>query len=184
MLVAALDTTSRQGSCALVVDGAVVDEFAGDAALTQASRLPSDLQTLFERRGVRLSDVEVFAVAVGPGSFTGLRVGIATMQGLSFATGAPLIGVSALDALAVIADEPRASDEPSGERRLTATWVDAWRGEVYAGLYEGHRAIGTVSVTPPLPEIARMPLANPMKLNRLMSLSTVRASTPLVATLK
>jgi tRNA threonylcarbamoyladenosine biosynthesis protein TsaB len=156
MLVAALDTTSRQGSCALVVDGAVVDEFAGDPALSQASRLPSDLQTLFERSGVRLSDVDVFAVAVGPGSFTGLRVGIATMQGLSFAAGAPLIGVSALDALAVIADASRAGDGPSGERQLTAAWVDAWRGEVYAALYDGCRAMEPVTVEQPDRLLARI----------------------------
>jgi tRNA threonylcarbamoyladenosine biosynthesis protein TsaB len=150
MLVAALDTTSRQGSCALLEDGAVVEELAGDAALSQAARLPADLQTLFARRGVQLSDVDVFAVAVGPGSFTGLRVGIATMQGLSFATGAPLIGVSALDALALIAGEG-----PAAEGQRTATWIDAWRGEVYAALYEGRRVIDPVSVERPDQLLAR-----------------------------
>ncbi len=156
MLVAALDTTSRQGSCALVAGGVVVDELAGDPSLTQAARLPADVQTLLARRAVTLADVDVFAVAVGPGSFTGLRVGIATMQGLAFAMGAPLIGVSALDALAVIADEWRTHERPPGDRRLTATWIDAWRGEVYAALYEGCRAIEPVSVERPDRLLARI----------------------------
>ena len=63
-------------------------------------RLPGDLMALLEAAGVALDDIDVFAVATGPGSFTGLRIGIATMQGLAFAAGKPLIGVSAFDALA------------------------------------------------------------------------------------
>jgi len=152
MLVAALDTTSRHGSCALLVDGAIAVEIASDASLPQASRLPGELQALLARGGVRLADVDVFAVAVGPGSFTGLRVGIATMQGLSFATGASLIGVSALDALAAIAEAETRPVRPP----LIATWIDAWRGEAYAAVYEGRRQIEAVSVAPPEALLARL----------------------------
>jgi tRNA threonylcarbamoyladenosine biosynthesis protein TsaB len=131
MLVLALDTTTRAGSCALVRDGVTVHEFAGDPSSSHAEHLPGDLITLLESRDVPLEAIDVFAVATGPGSFTGLRVGIATMQGLAFATGKPLVGVSALDALAQLA----AAD--AGD--MIATWIDAWRGEVYAALYaKGH----------------------------------------------
>jgi tRNA threonylcarbamoyladenosine biosynthesis protein TsaB len=151
MLVVALDTSSRHGSCALTVDGEVRVLLASDPALPQAARLPAELQQLLAAADVQLEDVDVFAVAVGPGSFTGLRVGIATMQGLAFAGDRPLIGVSALDALAAIARETTI-DPPM----RTATWIDAWRGEVYAAVYDGAREVEPVSVEMPEPLLARL----------------------------
>ena len=144
MVVLALDTTSRQGSSAVAVGGRVVLEIASDASLPQAARVPGELQALLTRAGLTLKQVDAFAVAVGPGSFTGLRVGIATMQGLAFDADKPLLGVSALDALAMIATE--GEDRP-GVR--TATWIDAWRGEVYAALYDGVTSIEDVTVERP-----------------------------------
>src|SRR5688500_6502451 len=129
MLVLALDTTTRAGSCAVARDGVVLRERGGDPDRPHDTRMPGDLMTLLEEERITLPDIDVFAVATGPGSFTGLRVGIATMQGLAFAEGKPLIGVSAFDALARLAVAP-------GPGAQVATWVDAWRGEVYAALYE------------------------------------------------
>src|SRR5688572_30771886 len=128
MLVLALDTTTSSGSCALARDGRVVSEQVDNAPHAHAERLPGDLMSLLDRANIRLADIDIFAVATGPGSFTGLRIGISTMQGLAFAAGKPLIGVSGLDALARVADREAAG-------RQIATWVDAWRGEVYAALY-------------------------------------------------
>jgi tRNA threonylcarbamoyladenosine biosynthesis protein TsaB len=142
MVVLALDTTTPVGSCALAVNGIVVREEASDVALPPATRLPLDLMTLLEHSSVALGAVDVFAVATGPGSFTGLRIGISTMQGLAFAGGKPLIGVSGLDALA------RAADREAEGRRI-ATWVDAWRGEVYAALYLGGQEIESPVVAKP-----------------------------------
>jgi tRNA threonylcarbamoyladenosine biosynthesis protein TsaB len=138
MLILALDTTTSAGSCALVRDGRLVREEASDRAHPQAARLPGELAALLERAGVALADVDAYAAGTGPGSFTGLRVGIATMQGLATAMRKPLFGVSALDALARIADAPR-----------VATWVDAWRGEVYAALYENGREMEPPTVSRP-----------------------------------
>src|SRR5687768_4095576 len=140
MLVLALDTTTRTGSCALARDGRVLREEASDAERGHAERLPGDLASLLEHAGVELREVDAFAVATGPGSFTGLRIGIATMQGLAVAMGKPLIGVSAFDALATMAGE----STPHGGR--IATWIDAWRGEVYAALYENGREIAAPTV--------------------------------------
>ncbi len=142
MVVLALDTTTPTGSCALVVNGVVEWEEASDVSLPPATRLPLDLMSILEHSRVKLGEVDAFAVATGPGSFTGLRIGIATMQGLAFAAGKPLIGVSALDALARIARV-----EAAGRR--IATWVDAWRGEVYAALYDDDRELQGPMVASP-----------------------------------
>src|SRR5687768_15064061 len=99
MLVLALDTTTRQGSIALTRDGVLLSTFSGDAGVTHGERLPGDVMCVLETHALKMSDVDLFAVAAGPGSFTGLRIGIATMQGLAMANGKPLLGISALDAM-------------------------------------------------------------------------------------
>ena len=150
MLVLALDTTTRQGSCALLRGEDVLAEQVSDTAQPPASRLPGELMTLVDAAGLTLADIGLYAVATGPGSFTGLRVGIATMQGLAFAAGKPLVGVSGLDALAAIAR----TSVPSPD--LIATWVDAWRGEVYAGVYAAGVAIDEPVVAPPARLLERL----------------------------
>ena len=125
MRVLALDSTTRSGSVALVENGRVIDEREGDPSRTHGERLPGELAQL----GAAWSTIDVFAVASGPGSFTGLRIGIATMQGLALVTDRPIAGVSALEALAQIASEQAAPDS------LIAAWIDAQRGEVFSALY-------------------------------------------------
>ena len=134
MWVLSLDTTTRAGSVALASDGRVIEETAGSATQPPAARLPGDLMAILSRHGLAVQDIDLYAVATGPGSFTGLRIGIATMQGVAFATRKPLIGVSGLDALARVAAQVARRDEAGASH--IATWVDAWRGEAYAALYE------------------------------------------------
>jgi tRNA threonylcarbamoyladenosine biosynthesis protein TsaB len=138
VLILALDTTTSSGSCALARDGRVVSEQVNDAPNAHAEHLPGDLMSLLDGAGVALPDVDVFAVATGPGSFTGLRIGIATMQGLAFAERKPLVGVSGFAALVRIAQAglPPRRSEPQA---IVAAWVDAWRGEVFAAQYEDGR---------------------------------------------
>jgi len=147
MRILALDTTARQGSVALVAHGRVEHASASDGAAPPASRLPAELMHAVTQAGLSLADVDAFAVATGPGSFTGLRIGIATMQGLALATGRPLAGVSALDALA-------AAVGPTD--RDVVAWIDAWRGEVYAAVYRDGRALGGAEVGPPEAQLARL----------------------------
>ncbi len=134
MVVLALDTTTRAGSLALARDGEVIDVFVGDGNRTHAARLPGDLLDCLARHGLTPADVELFAVASGPGSFTGLRIGIATIQGLAFANARQVVGVSALDALAYSA-RPSGGWRPDAPRSLVGAWMDARRGEVFAELY-------------------------------------------------
>ena len=129
MRVIALDSTTRAGSVALVEDDCVIDERAGDASRSHAERLPGEIVDLAAAHGVALAEVDLFAVASGPGSFTGLRIGIATMQGLAFVHGRRLAGVPALEALAHVA---AAAERPG---TLVAAWMDAHRRDVFAAAY-------------------------------------------------
>jgi tRNA threonylcarbamoyladenosine biosynthesis protein TsaB len=142
MMILALDTTTRAASCALARDGVVVREEAIDPSRQLAVQLPDVLDGLLALADAELREVDAFAVATGPGSFTGLRIGIATMQGLAFAEEKPLVGISALTALSAIAS-------PAFLGSRIATWVDAWRGDVYAALYEDSRPVGDPVVAKP-----------------------------------
>ena len=138
MLVLALDTTTRQGSVALARDGSILAAGAGDAAIAHGARLPGDLTRLLDDRGLRVADVDLFAVAAGPGSFTGLRIGIATMQGLALGNGKPLAGISALDAIHDAVSSPASAQrQPSSLSSYTdlAVWMDAGRGQVFSAIY-------------------------------------------------
>ncbi|MBM3778340.1 MAG: tRNA (adenosine(37)-N6)-threonylcarbamoyltransferase complex dimerization subunit type 1 TsaB [Acidimicrobiia bacterium] len=150
MLVLALDTTTRRGSVALAGNGVIIEERAANPEEPPATRLPGDLMALLAGRGLRLHEVDAFAVATGPGSFTGLRIGIATMQGLAYACARPVVGVSALDALAHAAGGGTAAPGP------VVAWVDAWRGEVYAAVYEDGQPIGPPVVDTPASQLAAL----------------------------
>ena len=100
MRVLALDTTTRAGSAALVDDDRIVDERSGDGSRTHALRLPGEIVALAEANQWPLSTIDRYAVASGPGSFTGLRIGIATIQGLAFVHSRRVVAVPALEALA------------------------------------------------------------------------------------
>jgi tRNA threonylcarbamoyladenosine biosynthesis protein TsaB len=127
MYVLALDTTTRAGSVALVNEHRVVEERRGDGARSHAERLPGELVALAEARGLSVGAIDVFAVAAGPGSFTGLRIGIATIQGLALTTGRNIVAVSALEALAQSAGRAPGT--------LIAAWMDARRHDVFSALY-------------------------------------------------
>ena len=126
MLLLALDTTTRDGSAAVLRDAIVLAERIGDQSRTHGERLPAELMRVLDEASVRIDDVDLFAVAAGPGSFTGLRVGIATVQGLAMARGRRVVPVSTLEALARAAINPH---------RRIAPWMDAQRGQVFAALY-------------------------------------------------
>jgi tRNA threonylcarbamoyladenosine biosynthesis protein TsaB len=134
MLILALDTTTRRGSLALSRDGEVLETVAADPDRAHATRLPGDILDCLARHDLALGDIDLFAVASGPGSFTGLRIGIATIQGLSFAYARRAAGISALDALAEAAGPP-ASGPGAEAEPLRAAWMDAQRQQVFGCLY-------------------------------------------------
>lgn len=160
MLVLALDTTTRRGSVALARDGAIVEACAGDPAVTHGERLPGDLTFLLDRHHFVVGDIDLFAVAAGPGSFTGLRIGIATMQGLALANAKDIVGVSALDALhhaflSSLSPHPSALTDEVSIRCEVGVWMDAHRGEVFSALYRDGAVVDGPSVEKPSDVLAR-----------------------------
>ena len=130
MLILALDTSSAGGSTALLRDGGVAGVRSGDPSRTHGEQLPAESRCRARQQGVAIQDVDLFAVAIGPGSFTGLRVGIAAIRGWRSRTARWSVPVSTFDALAW---QHRAGAQPA------AAWIDARRGEVFAALYSPGR---------------------------------------------
>jgi tRNA threonylcarbamoyladenosine biosynthesis protein TsaB len=135
MVLLALDTSTADGSVALWRDG-LVEERAGDPARSHAERLPGELAALLTAHGLTPRDVERYAVAAGPGSFTGLRIGIATVQGLALVDDRLVHAIGTLDLLAH--DAARAADADAGTQIVA--WMEAYRGEVFAARYRVARA--------------------------------------------
>ena len=127
MRLLAVETATERASLALWRDGAIAAECRADAGRPTAEVLIPLLDGLLARAGTTLAELDGFAVSVGPGSFTGLRIGIASVKGLAFGTGRPVAAVSTLAALARSAPGPAP----------VAALLDARRGELYAAGFEG-----------------------------------------------
>jgi tRNA threonylcarbamoyladenosine biosynthesis protein TsaB len=141
MNVLGLDTsTETSTACVLRSDGEAfeVDPPPGDGRAHAAELMPAAAESM-ERAGLDWGDLDAIGVGVGPGGFTGLRIGVATARALATATGAELHPVSSLRALAAGID--------AGGPALALT--DARRGEVFAGLYEGLDELWAPFAAPP-----------------------------------
>ena len=121
----ALDTTGEYGSIALVDERGIAEEVALHSPEGFAHILFDQIGSFLARNGLSLSDINAFASASGPGSFTGVRVGLTAAKGLAEAAGRRVVAVSNLQALAWF-----------GTRALRATVLDAGRGQVYGAVYD------------------------------------------------
>lgn len=126
MLILALDSSTRSGSVALARDGAPVAEYTLSVQRTHAERLLPTVARVLEDAGLSPADLDALAVTTGPGSFTGLRIALATAKGLAYALDRPVVGVSTLEALAY---------GVAGWAEVVCPLLDARRGEVYAAVY-------------------------------------------------
>jgi len=131
MRVLALDTTTARGSLALLEEDEVRAEVRVASAAGHSGWLLPGAQTLLTSLGWSLADLDGLAVTTGPGSFTGARVGVATVQGLAAGAGTPCLGFSTLDVLGSLGP----ANEPC------VALMDAWRNEVYAAVYEGRQRV-------------------------------------------
>jgi ribosomal-protein-alanine N-acetyltransferase len=127
MIVLALETATRAGSTALIRDGVCHARVGAVTGPTHGERLPRDMLSLIEADGLTLGDVDLFAVIAGPGSFTGLRVGMAAMQGLALVGGRLVVPVPTLEAMA---DAWRLG-QPHAAPAVVVTCLDGQRHEVF-----------------------------------------------------
>ena len=100
MNILALDCTAVAASAAVARDGHTLAVFSADNALTHSELLLPMAESVLHASRMKIEDVDLFACTVGPGSFTGVRIGVATLKGLAFGTGKPCAAVSTLEALA------------------------------------------------------------------------------------
>jgi tRNA threonylcarbamoyladenosine biosynthesis protein TsaB len=125
-VILAIDTTHAFGSIALLADGQILEETLLHAEDGFGHVLYGHLSEMLDRRRLRVQEVDCFAAASGPGSFTGVRIGLACVKGLGEALQKPVAPVSNLQALAAFGAGP-----------LRATLLDARRGEIYGAVYDG-----------------------------------------------
>ncbi len=164
MLILALDTATETGSLALVEDERLLVEYSLESAGTYLSRLLPRLAQLFAAAGRDPGDLGAVGVSVGPGNFTGLRIGLATAKTLAWSLGCPLVPVPTLE---VLAAQVPFQPHPIG------VVMDAKRGEVFWGLYRCPADRPQVLAEPirlPLAELARR-LTSPLLLTGLLASS-------------
>ncbi len=129
-VILALDNSSMCGSVALVSEGLCLAEYSLSSTTTHSRRLLTSIQQIMTETGMIWERIAAFAVSSGPGSFTGLRIGLTTAKGLVMATGRPLIAVSATTTLAC---------QLPWTEKLICPLIDARKHEVYTAFYRcGH----------------------------------------------
>lgn len=127
MLILGLDTSTSCGSIALVDSNKPLGEWNLNVRRTHAGRLLPGIQHLLQETGIKIGQIDGFAVAIGPGSFTGLRIALTTAKTLALVTGKPLAGIPTLDILV--------ENVPFVEG-LVCPVLDARKGEIFAALYK------------------------------------------------
>ena len=138
MLILAIDTSTRMGSAALLRDSQVVAEISGYEETPYSTRLFRDVALLQRQENFSLDQIDVFAVAAGPGSFTGLRVGLTAVKAWAEVHRRPIAPVSGLQAIAAESSEDKRNS--NGTNRYIAPFLDARRGQLFGAVYKCHPA--------------------------------------------
>lgn len=142
-----IETSTALCSAALAEDGAIVSYKESSAPKAHASLTAVFVQEMLSERGLTISDCDAVCVSMGPGSYTGLRVGVSTAKGLCFGSGKPLLAVGTLDTLVAQAVAERLTVIPGliGDLRYIIPMVDARRMEVYTAVFDQYRQITETS---------------------------------------
>lgn len=126
MIILAFDGTAKCASCAVLRDGVCLGEYNIDNGLTQSELLLPMAESLMKSLKLKFSEIDLYATSVGPGSFTGVRIGAALVKGLAFGRDIPCASVSTLDALA---------ENLRGLQGIIVPVMDARRGQVYSAIF-------------------------------------------------
>ena len=145
MLLLALDTTRHSGGVALARNGEVLRAVPIVAPEGHGSVIYQQINVLLDLHNVKLEDIDCYAGASGPGSFTGIRVGLSVAKALAEVHGKPVVPVSNLAALAF-----------AGEGRHRAPVLDARRGEVYAAVYDEQSRVVVEEVVSPWEDFLKL----------------------------
>ena len=127
MKILAIDTSGPVAGCAVMVDGRIVHSIALNHGLTHSETLMPAVEAVMDASGLKCSDIDVFAAVAGPGSFTGVRLGICAAKGFAHAADRPCVPVHALEALAM---------NFYGFDGLVCPILDARRRQVYCALFD------------------------------------------------
>jgi tRNA threonylcarbamoyladenosine biosynthesis protein TsaB len=143
-LLLAIDTTSEFGSIALAEDGSVLEEVAMHSPDGFAHVMFPEIEALLARHNLTVTGLEGFAAAAGPGSFTGVRVGLTAAKGLAEATHRKVVAVSNLQAVASF-----------GTHALRAPVIDARRGDIFGAVYDSDLRLAAPEVVMQLQDFLR-----------------------------
>ncbi|HEX6244097.1 MAG TPA: tRNA (adenosine(37)-N6)-threonylcarbamoyltransferase complex dimerization subunit type 1 TsaB [Polyangiales bacterium] len=121
-----MDTSTFVGTVGVLRDGELLAEWSASVRASHGETLLPHVARVLELAQLSMAEIDALAVGIGPGSFTGVRIGVATAKGLALAQGVPLVGVTSLRVLA---------RGLLGEAGLRVVLVDAYKGEVYAAAY-------------------------------------------------
>lgn len=127
MKILAIDSCTNAATGAVMNDGVLTAEFVINNKITHSAKLLPQIENMMNNAGLKFSEIDLFAVTVGPGSFTGERIGVATAKGLAHAVNKPMVGVSALAAMAY---NTQFTDY------LVCPIMDARREQVYTATYK------------------------------------------------
>ena len=126
MKILGVDTATKSCSVAVIDEKSVISEYTVNHQDTHSKFLMGMIHEVLDSCHLTVKDIDGFAVTIGPGSFTGLRIGLSTIKGLALATAKPVVGVSSLETLAY---------QISGSDKLICPMLDARRNEVYTARY-------------------------------------------------
>lgn len=127
MRILALDTSTNVASVAILEDDVIIGEYSCNKGKTHSQRLMPMVENLLEKVGLSAKDMDAFAASIGPGSFTGLRIGVTTVKAMAFAAAKPVISINTLDALAC---------NLSTSKAIICPIIDARNSQVFTAIYK------------------------------------------------